>query len=221
MLVAAPVDFTGGYTRLATQLASTVAGRNSTILWNEPWPDITVRGRRAAGIKTSQGAIETTTIFVNAERMPVEQTLFLGLRRDVIPVRMENTVLCVSDYQKPGEYHALVVTAREGSAPSGMCSLVATFPSAEEPAPERDRLVTRLQSTIPFLRDFIVITAGVDGERRCFPLPDSIAPGRADRHKGRQALYRSQLKNVLVMPDSSRLLNASVQTAMQSAVRLA
>jgi len=104
MLGTAPVEFTGGFSRIAAQLAARITERTGTICWKEPWPELLYRRRRAYGIRTSQGTMESRTILVNAGERPLERSLFLGVREDVLPICMEHTVLCLPDHRSPDRY---------------------------------------------------------------------------------------------------------------------
>jgi hypothetical protein len=220
MLCTAPDEFPEGFPHLIAQIATRVIDRKGTVLWKEPWPKLQHRGRRASGIRTSQGDMEARWVIVNADWGPWEQTLFLGIHEEVLPVSMENTVLCLSDYRKPQEYLSLAIAPRGMNAPANMRALSASFPVQGTASADARTLMERLQAIMPFLKDFVVTVDDKDGHARRFVLSDPITPRSHGPHAQPPLQLRGNLKNVVLMPDSSRLLLPSVRNAQMTAARL-
>jgi len=220
MMSTAPAEFPGGYARLAAQIASRGIGRSGTIVWNEPWPILLYRHRRASGISTSQGTMEARSVIINADCGISEQVLFLGIRDEVLPVRMENTVLCVSDYRRPEEYFSLAVAPPGTNAPANMRALAAAFPVADSTPAERGVLLDRLQSVMPFLNDSIITEDIRQGEVRRFPTTEPIRPRIIGPSSAQHVSRKRTFKNVLIVPDSSRFLLTSARSARMVAAQL-
>jgi hypothetical protein len=220
LLSTAPAEFPAGYEHLAARIASRIDGQKGTILWNEPWPDLQSRKRRATGIGTSQGTLEAKAVLINTDGSGSEQVLFLGIRDEVIPVSMEHTVLCLPDYRKPDDYFSLAVAPRGMNAPESMRALTVVFSVNGAAFSAQDVLMDRLLPVMPFLKDFVV-TAAVPGvEARSYPMPDRITPQRYSSDAAHPQSRRNTFKNVLMVPDASRLLFASARNAHKIASRL-
>jgi phytoene dehydrogenase-like protein len=220
LLSTAPAEFPAGYDHLAARIASRIDGQKGTILWNEPWPDLQSRGRRATGISTSQGTLEAKAVLINADGSGAEQVLFLGIREEVIPVSMEHTVLCLPDYQKPDDYFSLAVAPRGMNAPESMRALTVVFSVHSADFSTQDVLIERLLPVMPFLKDFVVTAAAQGVEARRYPMPDPIAPQMYSSDAAHLQPRRKTFKNVLMVPDASRFLFASARNAHLVASRL-
>ena len=218
MLCSAPTWLPGGYDGLVSRLASLCPGHHGSILWNEPWPTLQIRGRVASGIMTSQGVIETRAVCINADNTGSEQALFLGIHEAVLPVSMEHTVLCIDDYQRPDDYFSLAVGPNGMNAPENMRALTAVFSVRGAVHATQELLMDRLRAVIPFLEDFVVTITAPDGAARHYVFPEQFAPRIYSSHTVQPR--RKTFKNVLMLPDSARNILTSVRTAQMVAARL-
>lgn len=200
-----PEHLQGGFGRLASRLFDLIRDRADVRL-NEPWPELLFHGRRLTGIKTATGVIEASAYLVNTSWPGDDFTMLFGIRDDVLPERMESTVICLHDYQDLRTWNSLSVSPgpSERRAADGMATLTASFctPGASDIA--RESLLARIQSTIPFIRDFIVTADDRLPETRRHFLTENLL---MKTHQGYADMppmpVPSSVKNLILLPDSS------------------
>jgi hypothetical protein len=181
------------------------------------------QGRKLTAIRTAQGIVEARAFIVNTSWTGDAYTMVFGIRDDVVPVRMENTVICQHDYRNPRVWNALTISpgSMGKSATDALQTLTASFCTAGMADIERESLVDKIRSTIPFFSDFMVAEDDRPAEKRCFILPENIPMKKNRGHADMPPLpYPSAVKNLILLPDSSYGLIQAVRAAQAVTVNL-
>lgn len=221
LLTAPPRAFPAGLGSIADRLISTIGEHGGDILLREHWPELIFRRRRISAVRTSHGAIEPRLIVINASWRTKDHMLFIGIRKEVIPVDMEATVIYLPDYGKPDDMAILALPhdrrsyRRSGDAPDGLVPLTALALGTS-----RETLGERVQSVIPFLSDFTVIAEEQDHCSRTYILPKEVTVPSPDLERAMRIPVPNSMRNLYLLPDSSRALHQSLQAGKQVADKL-
>jgi hypothetical protein len=216
MLHTPPEHLSGGGSMLASRLLAHSRDRGTDVHLNEPWPEMLFHGRRLTAIRTAQGTVDARTFIVNTSWPGDAYTMIFGIRADVLPVRMENTVICQHDYRNPRVWNALTISPGSPGKPttSAIQTLTASFCTAGAADIERESLMDKIRSTIPFFSDFIVTADDRPAEKRCFLLPENIPMKKKRGHADMPPLpFPTDVKNLILLPDSSYGLIQAVRAA--------
>jgi len=93
--------------------------------------------------------------------------------------------LCVEKGEYTGNYYSLFLSPVDDltSAPAGMRSLIAAFPSGHAQDQPVDDFINRISTVIPFLQEFQVHASMQDADARRFSLPPAVTvkPSESDR----------------------------------------
>ncbi len=194
-----PFHYYGGYEKLAERLAAIVLGKDGDIRYNEPLKEIVYRNNRAAGIRISQGIIETDSVLLETsdKRVPV---LFLGVHDEVLPLGMGRDVLYLPDYSQPRDFLVFSLSAKDDStaAPKGMRALTVTFHTTKNLSPPTNALVGQTADLIPFLNDFLVLSEeSRPKETSSLPAGLSFKPLRSG--EGEPLLFSAPKRNVYML----------------------
>lgn len=221
LLTVAPRSFPDGLGALSKGLRTVIESNGGSVRLQEPWPELVVRRRRISGLRTEQGLAEPRTVVVNALWEPKEHTMFAAFPTDAVPVGMECSVIALPEYAKTDETIALILS-RAGSVntPGNIRTLTATFfgPVLSRESPEAR--AERIRIVMPFLFDFTTMTFEQSREEGRYELPKDITVPSLDlQHPMRPALPTS-LKNLHLLPDSSRSLHHSLTAGNYIAHRL-
>ncbi|MHB8844130.1 MAG: phytoene desaturase family protein [Nitrospirota bacterium] len=206
MLHTPPEHLQGGFGQLAARLFELSRDRGADVHLSEPWPEVLLHGRRLTGIRTAMGMIEARAYIMNASWPGDAFTMLFRVRADVLPERMENTVICLPDYRDLRTWNSLSVSSGSSDkrAANGMRTLTATFCAPGSSDIARESLLDRIQSTIPFIRDFIVTADERLPEARRFALPANLL---MKTHQGSADMppmpIPCAVKNIILLPDSS------------------
>ena len=148
----------GGFRKFGDQVYGVFLQHGGEVRYNEPSPELVLRGNRVIGIKTTQGVVEADTIILNALPHQRGIMLFIGLREDVIPVGMSQDVYLLQDYSSPQDASVLSLNGNDDDAatPKRMRSLNVLFQLLPNRAKDEQMLVDKLSRLIPFLKDYIV-----------------------------------------------------------------
>jgi phytoene dehydrogenase-like protein len=215
LLTAPPRTFPGGFGPIAERLLSAIGEHQGDVRLREPWPELIFRRRRISTVRTSHGSIEPRSIVINTAWQPQEHMMFIGVREDVIPLGMESTVIYLPDYRKPEDTVILALPHDRSSsgAPAGMRPLTALGAS-------RERLRERIESVIPFLSDFIVMSDEQDLQAREYVLPKEVTVSSPDPVRAVKLPVPQSIRNLYLLPDSSRALYQSLQAGKRVADKL-
>lgn len=216
MLHTSPERLSGGGSLLASRLLARSRDRGTDVHLNEPWPEMLFHGRRLTAIRTAQGTVEARAFIVNTSWPGDAYTMVFGIRDDVLPVRMENTVICQHDYRNPQVWNALTISpvSPGKSATAAVQTLTASFCTAGTADIERESLVDKIRSTIPFFSDFIVTADDRPAGMRRFMLPENIPMKKSRGHADMPPLpFPSAVKNLILLPDSPYGLIQAVRAA--------
>ena len=215
MLHTPPDDLQGGFGQLASRLFELSRDRGADVRLKEPWPELLFHGRRLTGVRTVTGVVEARAYIVNASLPGDAFAMLFEVREDVLPARMENTVICLHDYHDLRSWNSLSVSpgSPESRATEGLRTLTASFCAPGSLDIAREALLDRIQSTIPFIRDFIVAADDRLPESRRFILPENLLM----KHQGHADMppmpYPSAVKNLILLPDSSCGMLQAVRSA--------
>jgi hypothetical protein len=223
MIHTPPEHLSGGGSLLASRLLAQCRDRGTDVHLNEPWPEMLFDGRRLTAIRTAQGTVEARAFIVNTSWPGDAYTMVIGIRGDVLPVRMENTVICQHDYRNPRVWNALSISPSSPgkSATEAVQTLTASFCTGGIADIERETLVDKIQSTIPFFSDFIVTADDRPAGKRWFNLPENITRKKKRGHEDMPPLpFPSAVKNLILMPDSSYGLIQAVRAAQAVTAKL-
>jgi len=221
LLTAPPSAFPAGLVPIVERLLSTIREHQGDVHLREPWPELVFRRRRISAIRTSQGVVEPRSIVINASWRTKDHMLFIGIRKEVIPVYMESTVIYLPDYGKPDDTAILALPhdrrsyRRSCDAPDGMVPLTALALGTS-----RQTLGERVQSVIPFLSDFTVIAEEQDHRSRAYVLPKEVTVSSPDLERAMIIPVPNSIGNLSLLPDSSRALFQSLQAGKQLAEKL-
>lgn len=216
MLHTPPGHLQGGFGQLALRLFELGRDRGADVHLNEPWPELLIHGRRLTGVRTTMGVVEARAYIVNASLPGDAFTMLFSVREDVLPARMENTVICLHDYQDHRTWNSLSVSPGSPASRTagGIRTLTASFCSPGSSDITGESLLDRIQSTIPFLRDFIVAADNRLPESRRFILPGDLLMKTHQVHADMPPLpLSSAVKNLILLPDSSCGLLQAVRVA--------
>jgi hypothetical protein len=191
-----------GCGKIAERLAEVILRQGGTIRYNDTSTEILPHNNRVIGLQTTQGAVEASSILVdNPEN--VMPALFLGIHDQVVPASMERDVLYLPDYLQPRSFLYLSLSSKEDhtTAPDGMRSLTVAFNVPKEGAiHNRDLLISRISSLVPFLGDFLVLS------REPGPLLEPVVPKEISfkplkTGKSASLLLRGSQRNVYKLRD--------------------
>ncbi len=222
LIDSAPFPLPGGFNRVADRLLSAFQMSGGTWLPTEPCPEFLLQAGRVAGLRTTRDIIESRNVLVNFPIGRFASVLFLGIQEEVVPVGMLPSVIGISDYDRPEEFFSLSLSTEEDkdAAPRGMRALSASFPpsataSAESPAD----LVDRISAVIPFLEDFLVVTALPDPGSRTFTFPPEMDLPSSLADRNRNPVIPTPFRNIMIIDDSDRALYPSVIAAHAAAAK--
>ena len=216
MLHTPPEHLQGGFGQLASRLFEFSRDRGADVHLNEPWPELLFHGRKLTGVRTAMGVIEARVYIMNASWPGDAFTMLFGIRDDVLPERMENTVLCLHDYQDVRTWNSLSVSpgSSERRTADGMRTLTASFCTPGSSDIARESLLDRIQSTIPFFRDFIVAADDrLPGSRSIFQKENLLMKTHEEHADMPPMPFPSAVKNLILLPDSSCGLVQTVRAA--------
>ena len=219
MINTTPVIIGGGLQKLIDQLLSVIEKSGGTVRFNEPWPEPVLRKKRLVSIMTREGAVEAKTFCFNTETYSRAAELFIGLREEVVPVRMCRDVICLPDYTQPERFYTLSLGAPDdkASAPAGMRTLTASFRMAPDTRSNKDVLLDQVAALIPFLKDHLALTAEYLPEQRRYRFPPELAFKQA---KGQTFLSRASSRNTWLIHDGFESPIEAVFAAQQLARKL-
>jgi hypothetical protein len=160
-------------------------------------------------------AIEPRSIVINAALQPKEHTMFISVREEVIPVGMASTVIYLPEYSKPEDTVILALPHEKNSsgAPEGTMPLTVLGAS-------RESIRERIESIIPFLSDFIVMADEQDHQAREYVLPKEVTVSSPDALRAVKLPVPNSIRNLYLLPDSSRALHRSLQAGHRVADKL-
>jgi hypothetical protein len=215
LLTAPPRAFPGGLVPIAERLLSAIREHQGDVRLREPWPELVFRRRRISAFRTQQGAIEPRSIVINNAWQPQEHTMFISVREEVIPVGMVSTVIYLPDYGKPEDTVILSLPhdRSRSRAHAGTMPLTVLGTS-------REMLRQHVESIIPFLSDFIVFSDEQDHQARAYALPKEVAVSPYDPLAAVKLPIPNSIKNLSLLPDSSRALFRSLQAGKHVADKL-
>jgi hypothetical protein len=190
----------GGFNNLAEQLNGIILREGGEIRLNERISELVMEKNRVIGVKTKQGVVQAGTVLLNIAQRRPSSTLFIGLRREVIPIGMCNQVLFLPDYERPQDYFSLSLNEEEhADSPSGMRALCASFHSQQDIAFDKQTLTTQLQKIIPFMDDYLVFSEEHPFDDRGAALRESTSFKRLRSPEGNSLLFKGSRKNVFLL----------------------
>ena len=221
MITRAPRYIPGGFAGIADQLLSLFQQRG-TWYQNEPFPELQARSNRITGINMSREHIETRTVILNVPGDQRESILLLGIRDQVVPVGMFPIALCIEKGEYVGNYYSLFLSPVDDptSAPAGMRSLIAAFPSGHSQDQPVDVFMNRISTVIPFLQEFHVHASMQDAVAMRCSLPPAVTVKPSVSRSGRSFLTHCSAKNLMIIPDSVRSILPALSTARNLALKL-
>lgn len=183
-----------------------------------PWPELMTRKKTALGFSVAGEQIGAASILLNAAARRRTDTLFFSIEKNVLPVGMAQTVIGLTAYGPLGSFFSLFIppVSEQVSAPSGRCSLTASFTGG---ARSRAELVEDVRGVIPFLDDFLLFDDALDGSGRALPQhyqqhfpPETSAPDPS-------GVLRATQRNFAWIGDSSGTAYPEVGAALKFAAR--
>jgi hypothetical protein len=203
----APFMVHGGFKKIGEQMVDVLLKNRGEIRYNAPLSDIDFRKGRAAGFSTPQGLLEAETVLLkteNTEEQRRTQTLFIGIRDEVVPIGMLQNVLCVADYSHAERFFALSLSDKddEAAAPRGMRALTASF-SSRSPQHTKEELLQQVSNVIPFLNDFMVLGEEYKPASRAYILPEGISFKTIRTPDSKALLSRSSMRGVYMLYEGS------------------
>ncbi len=195
-----PYYIHAGFNKLAEQLHGIIIKEGGEVRFNERVSELAKNGNRVIGLNTAQGVVHADTILLNRTHSKLSSTLFIGLRKEVIPVNMCRHVLFLPDYARPLDYFVLSMNAEEDAvAPQGMKALCASFCSRHNNAYDKQTLIAQLNKIIPFLDNYLVFAEEYRAAEREVNLPEGISFKRVRSPNGNSLLFRGSRRNVYLL----------------------
>jgi phytoene dehydrogenase-like protein len=222
MVQGSPREVPGGLHGLAARLRTAIVSRGGECRFGEPWPEISYRANRIAALGTSREIIEPRAVILNAYQDGSLQNLYLGMRREGIPVGMQETVLVLSSYDRAASILSLSIASRdEGQVPAeGILAVTASGRCAEgERGGQAAPLRARVRAIMPFYEDFCVLTREENFSARRFPLPGQAAAASGTSGSGVPQVRKSAIRNLHFVPDGLPA-ERSIQAAQRIARKL-
>jgi len=214
-----PRSVPGGYHALAARLRHAIVRQGGECRFGEPWPEISFHANRIAALGTSREIIEPRAVILNAHQDASLHNLYLGMRAEGIPVGMQETVIVLSSYDRPGDLLSLsIASPEEGQVPAG--GMRAVTASCRSAGGEKSGQLTpppeQVRSIMPFYEEFCVLSREEKFSARRFPLPGhvTVKPGKAGA--GAPVTARSTVRNLYLIPDDTpaeRYLHAAHRIA--------
>lgn len=201
-----PLYLEGGFKKLADQLYSTILQQGGEIKYNQTVSEFALSGGTIVGIKTKQGVVEADTMLLNLVPQSDGETVYLGVRDEVIPVGMCSEVLFLPDYGMPRDYIALSLSPKDDAAhaPKGMRVLSVSYRSDQQNAADMQTIVDHSKTLMPFLDDYLVFR---DEQRTAdaeIALPAGVTFKPRSSMQGSLRLSKSSKKNVYLLENTQR-----------------
>ena len=224
MVGGAPPLLKDGAQGVADRLREVLVAAGGVGAFDAPWPELSLQKGRIASLRCGDGTVDARTVLLNLPDASAADALFLSVRRQALPVGMKPTVLALADYERPQDIVAVTIDAlQKGSgSPEEVVPLTASFlPGGVHHDPQRDRLIDRVRTLMPFVDEFVTASHERDCAVRQVPLPfelsASLTAAGADA-----LLYRPKTaSNVYVLPDSTSSLTRAAYAGQRAARKLA
>ncbi|MDH4162437.1 MAG: FAD-dependent oxidoreductase [Nitrospirota bacterium] len=208
-----PQTVNDGLSGLAASLGNIISGTSGTIRLGEPWPQLTGRSNIVTGVVTGSGTLEARSVIINTLEQGSERRWLIGIRPDVVPVCMRDTVVYLPDYDKP--FNVMTMTMPDntsGSAGNDLRALRVSFYGPESTTAS-DILLERICAIIPFLRNHLMTGGEEDLSALSYPAEKLPAHHTASRHELTLAEGCKRIKNVIFIPDRNPGLGQTVMEA--------
>ena len=200
-----PLSVPGGFNQLVEQVLSVYLQNNGEIRYGARNVDIITKGTKIEGITLEKGdLLDADTILINNPPIQGEETVFLGIREDVVPLGMAQEVLCLPDYARPELLFTLTISQRdqETSAPRGTRALTASFPMLPRNTLPLKALLEIISGTVPFLERFILHAEEQAGTPAVIAIPEQSLKSSAGVHACGAYFQSKRLKNLFLIDDS-------------------
>lgn len=199
---------------VADRLRDAVIAAGGDCRFSDPWPELSLRKGRIASLRSGDDPIDARSILLNVPVEAGEDSLFLAVRRKAIPVGMAPTVLYLKDYERPRDIVAVTYEIRRSaSVPDDeVVPVTASFLAGGATHDgQRDRLIERVRSLMPFVDDFVTHAEGREQGVRQVPLPATLAAALATARHDAMLVRPRISSNIAVLPDSGASLTRAVR----------
>jgi phytoene dehydrogenase-like protein len=200
-----PTYLHGGFKKFADQLYETILQQGGEVRYDEHAQELVLNNGHVIGIRTGQsGLVEADTILLNTVPPQHMLRLFIGLHDEVVPVGMCQEVLFLPEYERPQDFIALSVSAKDdiASAPQGMRALTASFRSEKAPQLDTDAFLKSIGRLVPFLQDYLIFAEKGGVINSEVVLPSDVSFKRLGSEDEFSGIYRGSKKNVYRLNDS-------------------
>ncbi len=214
-----PAVLEGGIPELVCELREAFERRGGELLLGEPWPVIATPTKRLKEVQFSTPSLEARSFLVNLPEANQGPVLFLETDAEVIPVGMQDAVLCLPDYAKPQALTVITLDQdrRTSAGEKGSRALTASFSGGSAPQ-DHESALRSLQNIMPFLDQFTVrsMVRG-DEDRKTWgaALQDAWVPYRRTAMR----INRS-VRNVYAVPDQLLGIKLSLEAAVAAAAHV-
>lgn len=218
-----PHAIRGGIMQYSMRLMEKIRENGGDVLMGHSWPPLEFRSHKVTGLHTEEGLIETKAVLLN---MPIKtpqqmQTVIATIRQDVVPVGMNDMVLCLPDIVRPHNIVAVYITDainKSGSA-AGIKTMTSIFletNSHESPESVLKNVVQKM--LMPFLNDFLIAAEEKNIYSSYDDLPNELMVKQWKSIAGMDMVQRCRpIKNLFILVDKPYAISRAVQTACKFA----
>ena len=221
LLTDSPQSFPTGLGAVSDRLIAHIEGHRGSIRLREPWPELVFHRRRISGMRTSQGSIEPRSVVVNTVWDAWECSIFIAVQSEAVPVGMECTVLSLPDYKKLDEMICFTLSRSDAfNASRDMRTLTATYFGSALSSALPEARTDCIRTIMPFLFDFTLMTFELGEGAGRYALPKEIVVSSFDPQNAMKLFVPNSMKNLYLLPDSSRALHHSLSAGSSISNRL-